>query len=368
MDSYEVLGPLGKGSFGTVSKVLRKSDHKVLVWKEINYTHMNEKEKQQLVTEVNILRSLAHPHIVRYYDRVLDKAQRTLYIVMEFCAGGDLARLLKQQNRLQAPLPEEFIWKVLLQVTLALLACHRREAGRIIHRDIKPGNIFLDEQFNVKLGDFGLSRIMGEHSEYAQTRVGTPYYMSPEQVTEARYNEQSDIWSLGCLIYEMAALHPPFEARTQLALAVKIKEGQVQRFSEHYSEDLWRLVRDMLTLDFTQRPSVEALLDTPILAQKRSEKLLRDQMQQQKCKEEELTRTKERLDQLQDDLAKREEDLAKREADLQQRENRLNEAHLRPVRALSPAIQRPRRTFSPALAHAGALATGQQVPRTLLQK
>jgi len=77
---------------------------------------MNEKEKQKLMTEVNILRSLAHPHIVRYYDRVLDKAQRTLYIVMEFCAGGDLVRLLKQQNRLQAPLPEEFIWKVLLQV------------------------------------------------------------------------------------------------------------------------------------------------------------------------------------------------------------------------------------------------------------
>jgi serine/threonine protein kinase len=81
-----------------------------------------------------------------------------------------------------------------------------------MHRDIKPGNIFLDRDQNVKLGDFGLSRVMGQESHYAYTHVGTPYYMSPEQISEKPYDEKSDLWSVGCIIYELAALKPPFEA------------------------------------------------------------------------------------------------------------------------------------------------------------
>jgi NIMA (never in mitosis gene a)-related kinase len=88
-----------------------------------------------------------------------------------------------------------------------------------MHRDLKPGNIFLDSNYNVKLGDFGLSRVMSDESMFANTHVGTPYYMSPEQINSERYNEKSDIWSLGCIIYEAAALHAPFEATTHFQLA-----------------------------------------------------------------------------------------------------------------------------------------------------
>ena len=83
-----------------------------------------------------------------------------------------------------------------------------------MHRDIKPSNIFLDKKENVKLGDFGLSRIMGDESLFAFTHVGTPFYMSPEQISESRYNEKSDIWSVGCILYELVSLRPPFEATT----------------------------------------------------------------------------------------------------------------------------------------------------------
>ncbi len=104
---------------------------------------------------------------------------------------------------------------MLAQLTLALLECHRRKDGtKILHRDLKPGNVFFHADDTVKLGDFGLSRMMDDESVFAYTHVGTPYYMSPEQISEQRYNEKSDVWSAGCVLYEMAALRAPFEALT----------------------------------------------------------------------------------------------------------------------------------------------------------
>jgi serine/threonine protein kinase len=109
---------------------------------------------------------------------------------------------------------------------------------KILHRDLKPGNIFLDSNNDAKVGDFGLARVMNHDSVFAQTHVGTPYYMSPEQINEQAYNEKSDIWSLGCILYELAALRPPFKANNQLALALKIKTGKFDRIPETYSDEL----------------------------------------------------------------------------------------------------------------------------------
>lgn len=150
------------------------------MWKELNYGKMSEMEKQMLVSEVNILRELHHPHIVKYYDRVIDRDNAKIFIVMEFCEGGDISTLIKNSKREKKHLPEDMIWSILSQVLQALLACHKRKEGKILHRDLKPGNIFLDANHNVKLGDFGLSRVMNTDSVFAYTHVGTPYYMSPE--------------------------------------------------------------------------------------------------------------------------------------------------------------------------------------------
>ena len=91
MENYTKICDIGKGSFGSVTKIKRKKDDKILVWKELNYGKMSEKEKQQLVSEVNILRELRHPNIVRYYDRILCKEKSKIYIVMEYCEQGDMA-------------------------------------------------------------------------------------------------------------------------------------------------------------------------------------------------------------------------------------------------------------------------------------
>lgn len=96
MENYEKIQEIGKGSFGSVSKIKRKSDGRILVWKELNYGKMSEKEKQQLVSEVNILRELRHPNIVRYYDRIIDKERSRIYIIMEYCEQGDMAALIKR--------------------------------------------------------------------------------------------------------------------------------------------------------------------------------------------------------------------------------------------------------------------------------
>ena len=106
---------------------------------------------------------------------------------------------------------------------MAIHEIHKRKEGKILHRDIKAANIFLDASNNVKLGDFGLAKVLNQENGFAYTNVGTPYYMSPELINEKKYNEKSDIWALGCLIYEICALQPPFMANNYLTLAVKIK-------------------------------------------------------------------------------------------------------------------------------------------------
>lgn len=260
VDHYDVLEVIGRGSFGKVCKVRRKHDGMILVWKEMNYGTMSQKEKELVVSEVNILKDLNNPFIVKYFDRIVDRTTTKLYIVMEFCAGGDLGKVVKKCKAERTSLDEKVIWKVIAQTVVALKDCHRRKEGGeykpILHRDIKCANFLLDGQNNVKLGDFGLARELGS-GKMAQTNVGTPYYMSPELINEKEYNEKTDIWSLGCLIYELAALRPPFEAANQVALALKITAGKFSRIPMKYSDNLSDLIRSMLQIDPRKRPSVE---------------------------------------------------------------------------------------------------------------
>ncbi|NXK96609.1 NEK2 kinase, partial [Formicarius rufipectus] len=267
-DDYEVLLTIGAGSYGKCRKVRRKADGKILVWKELDYGAMTESEKQMLVSEVNLLRELRHPNIVRYYDRIIDRSSTTLYIVMEYCDGGDLASLIaKCSKERHVKSVQSFVLRVLTQLTLALKECHRRSDGAVtVHRDLKPANVFLDGKQNVKLGDFGLARILHHDTGFARTFVGTPYYMSPEQMNYMSYNEKSDIWSLGCLLYELCALSPPFTASSQKELAEKIREGKFRRIPYRYSEQLNELLKEMLNVKDYCRPSVEDILQHPLIA------------------------------------------------------------------------------------------------------
>ncbi|KAI0358692.1 Pkinase-domain-containing protein, partial [Trametes cingulata] len=278
LDLYEPLDIIGNGSFGIIRKVRRKADGVIFARKELNFERMTERDRKQIVAEVNILKDLHHEHIVRYHDRHVDRDAGILYILMEFCGGGDLSSIIKQAQRHNRPIPEDTIWNYFMQILLALEHCHHPNGGhgrtssvgtegeskerraQILHRDLKPDNVFLDENNTVKLGDFGLSKALA-YASFANTYVGTPYYMSPELMQEKAYDSKSDIWSLGCLIYELCALKPPFhEAKTHAELSILIRNGRIPPLPKGYSPALTSVIKSMLNLNPAMRPSASQLL------------------------------------------------------------------------------------------------------------
>ncbi|KAF5364973.1 hypothetical protein D9758_008178 [Tetrapyrgos nigripes] len=281
LDQYESVDVIGNGSFGIIRKVRRKSDGQIFARKELDFGKMTERDRKQIVAEVNILKDLHHDHIVRYHDRYVDRDAGMLYILMEYCGGGDLSTIIKQAQRHGRPIPEDTIWNYFMQILLALQHCHHPnghgrngstgsaslETGgserrtQILHRDIKPDNVFLDENNKVKLGDFGLSKALSTQASFANTYVGTPYYMSPELMQEKAYDTKSDIWSLGCLMYELCALRPPFhEARTHAELSILIRNGRIPPLPKGYSQALGAIIKSMLNLNPAMRPSATTLL------------------------------------------------------------------------------------------------------------
>ncbi|CAM9298100.1 unnamed protein product [Ectocarpus sp. 6 AP-2014] len=319
---FDVLQTLGRGSFGVVRKVRRKADGKTLVVKEMDYGAADEKQKEQIVAEVNILRELRHPFIVRYYDRIVDRRRTRLHIVMEHCST-DLARVIKTRRLRGEYLDESFLWNLMCQVVVALEFCHGRmgkEGSRrpIIHRDLKPDNVFLTSDNVVKLGDFGLAKELSG-AQLAETSVGTPYYMSPELINEQRYDERTDVWSLGCLMYEAAALTRPFDAHNQLALAMKINTSKVAPIPSRYSPDLFATIEWMLSKTRHKRPRMEDLAKVPGLQLPlRENRLLVREFQLEQSYLRRLRTLKSR----EVDIERREAELATGEAKLRYRSER----------------------------------------------
>ncbi|GIQ80206.1 hypothetical protein KIPB_000966 [Kipferlia bialata] len=274
MENYQVLDTIGRGSFGTVTRVKNRQDGKIYACKDISYGRMSEKEKELLVSEVNLLREMDHEYIVKYKDRILDKNRQRIYIYMEYCSGGDLASYIKRHKSQRNYVSENTVWAVFIQMLKALHYCHTHRPKMILHRDIKPGNIMMTSTSAVKLGDFGLARTLGDYS-LARTNVGTPLYMSPEQIQKRPYNDKCDIWALGCLLFELASLVPPFEATSVAGLNLKIKAGKFNPLPAQYSAELSGIVRSMLSHDPKSRPSTTDLVKLPTVAQRMRNAVLR---------------------------------------------------------------------------------------------
>lgn len=321
---YEALEVIGRGSFGTVRKVRQKDTGVILVRKEIEYTSMNNQEKNHIISELRILRELDHPNIVRYlrHDHLPEK--KMIHIYQEYCDGGDLGKVIQTFKKNKELVPEDFIWEVLVQMLLALYRCHYgvnatkvnlftpgasgpepkvNSETVIIHRDIKPENIFLlDLGKTAKLGDFGLAKMLTSQNDFAKTYVGTPYYMSPEVLMDNPYSPVCDIWSLGCVLFELCTLLPPFHASTHLQLQAKIRKGDIPEISSLYSLHLRSIIYESITVDPQQRPSCYDLLENL------SVKMFRKEM--------DLKNASSNLNEFKKQLVLKSEELKKREASL----------------------------------------------------
>jgi NIMA (never in mitosis gene a)-related kinase len=184
---------------------------------------------------------------------------------MDFADGGDLYTKIAQYKRSGKTFDEEQVLEWFLQICLALKHIH---SHKILHRDLKTQNIFLTSKGEVKIGDFGIARVLQHTYDCVQTAIGTPYYLSPEICQEKPYNQKSDIWSMGCILYEMLTLKHAFDANSMKGLVLKILKGTYPSIPSIYSEDIRNLVGELLTKDPSKRPSIRQILEKPFLKSK----------------------------------------------------------------------------------------------------
>ncbi|PVD23797.1 hypothetical protein C0Q70_17071 [Pomacea canaliculata] len=209
MEKYEKIRVVGRGAYGTVHLCCRLSDRKLVIIKQIPVEQMTKEERQAALNEVKVLSMLHHPNIIEYYENFLE--DKALMIVMEYAQGGTLLEYLQSRNE----------------------------------------NLLEEEVLSSK--------------SKAYTVVGTPCYISPELCEGKPYNQKSDIWALGCVLYELASLKRAFEAANLPALILKIMRGTFSPISDQYSEELRSLILSMLHLDPARRPHINQIMACPII-------------------------------------------------------------------------------------------------------
>uniref|UniRef100_A0A7E4VH74 non-specific serine/threonine protein kinase n=1 Tax=Panagrellus redivivus TaxID=6233 RepID=A0A7E4VH74_PANRE len=252
--NYEFTVLLGEGAFSEVYKAKYKPNGVVCALKKIDIDGLEDKFKALCIAEVKLLKAVTSPFIIKCFEAFVEDH---LYISLEYADNGDLEGKILQMQKRGTIFSERTIWYYFHKICHGIKDLH---AKRILHRDLKPANVFMYKNGNVKIGDLGLGRMFSQNTAKAVTRVGTEYYMSPERNATGGYNFMSDIWSLGCLLYEMATLRSPFNGETKNAYSLhkKIEAGEILPLPMNlYSKQLNYFAFQCMNVDVTDRPTAE---------------------------------------------------------------------------------------------------------------
>jgi len=256
VNGYVKLGKIGKGSYGKIYKVSR--DGHILALKRVDMTNLSPQEQTDTLNEVSLMAQLDNEHIVRFYDAFMDN--NSMYIAMELLSGGDLGHIIHKAQKQNVLIEEETVWQFLVECCCGLKYLHDR---RMLHRDLKPQNIMLDAEGHVKLVDFGFTKLLAAN-QLAMSVVGTPLYMSPELLQKQGYDDRTDVWSLGCIFYELLTLAPPFGGRSWEELTSNIlNKVPPSPSTEKYSSELRTVISRMLIKDPKMRPSIRDIMKMP---------------------------------------------------------------------------------------------------------
>nr|KAF6420858.1 NIMA related kinase 11 [Molossus molossus] len=259
---YVLQQKLGSGSFGTVYLVLdkkAKQGEELKVLKEISVGELNPNDTVQANLEAQLLSKLDHPTIVKFHASFVE--QDNFCIITEYCEGRDLDCKIQEYKEAGKNFSEGQIIEWFVQLLLGVDYMHER---RILHRDLKSKNIFLKNNL-LKIGDFGVSRLLMGSCDLATTLTGTPHYMSPEALKHQGYDTKSDIWSLACILYEMCCMNHAFAGSNFLSVVLKIVEGDTPSLPRRYPRELNAIMERMLNKNPSLRPSALEILKIPYI-------------------------------------------------------------------------------------------------------
>ena len=263
---FETLKEIGKGSFSHVYLVKRKKDSKIYALKSVYLEMLEKKQQESSINEVRILASVQHPNVISYKEAFWDDNTNSLNIVMEYADDGDLYTKIKKMKEQKIIFDEKIIWDYSIQIIQGLKALHDKN---IMHRDLKSENIFITKNNRCKIGDMNVSKVLKE--KLLNTQTGTPYYASPEVWMNKPYSYKSDLWSIGCVIYEMCELKTPFPGKDMEDLFVNICLNKVERINKIYSDELWYIIKKLLEVNVDKRFDCRQFLNNDIVKRKINE-------------------------------------------------------------------------------------------------
>ena len=256
IDDFEILKLIGKGSFSNVYKVKLKETSYIYALKKVSIEDISNKEKA--FNEIKLISKIKNQYVISFYDSFLDNNNNILYILMEYAPYGDLEKMIKEQKKKNKYFEEKYLLNIFEQIISGLIAIH---SENILHRDLKAANIFImnNEKTKIKIGDLNVGKIYNKNLK--NTQIGTPYYASPEVWNNRPYDFKSDIWSVGCLFYEIATLNAPFEGKTLKEVYDKIEKCSIKPLPNIYSNHINKIIKMCLRFNDKLRPSAQELMD-----------------------------------------------------------------------------------------------------------